>query len=337
MTTLIALATKHAVVVGADSLGTETRLMVDPVQLVRYFDSQNGFSLKLDANGRPELANFSQVFDESERMPYNQLLHVNKLFKLGALPIAVMFTGTVSLGDHTIRGLVAEFVGRDPATKGRPPPNYTVNSVATRLLKFLRTYYVAAYPQEYLEQELELLVAGYDRNQRWPTVMRVDVRRDRILREFAPGEFGIAFGGQMDWIQRIVFGTDSRNMVSLAKRSNELLNLYRDRLAEKLARDGLSVDLPEPDSFGDELRLFHNWSLEGLQSNWPDFSEQNAIDCVSFFLRIMIKAQDVSAKLPTVGGDVHIAVIRKEDGYCPVTKEVWTHEGYEVPVPEVGR
>lgn len=40
--------------------------------------------------------------------------------------------------------------------------------------------------------------------------------------------------------------------------------------------------------------------------------------------------------LPTVGGDVHIAVIRK-DGYSPVTKEVWTHDGYEVPVPEVGR
>ena len=55
----------------------------------------------------------------------------------------------------------------------------------------------------------------------------------------------------------------------------------------------------------------------------------DAINCVDFFLRIMIQAQDISSQLPTVGGDVHIAVIRK-DGYHQVTKEVWQHQAHEV-------
>ena len=67
-----------------------------------------------------------------------------------------------------------------------------------------------------------------------------------------------------------------------------------------------------------------------------EFSEQNAIDCVDFFLRIMIESQSVSSRLPTVGGNVHIAVIRK-DGFHPVSKEVWRHGSYEVNIPEVGR
>lgn len=50
----------------------------------------------------------------------------------------------------------------------------------------------------------------------------------------------------------------------------------------------------------------------------------------------MIQAQDISSQLPTVGGDVHIAVIRR-DGYYPVTKEVWHHQGYEVETLEDGQ
>lgn len=323
--------------VGADSLGTETRLFISPLQLLQYFDRDKDFTLKTNADGSPELKNFSQVFSESERIPYNQLLHVNKLFRLGRLPMAAMITGTISIGEHTVRGLVADFVGSDPAAKAeRPRNNYTVHSVGNRLLKFLRSYYTQAYPEKYLEADLELLVAGYDRNQSWPAVARIDVREDKLEMQFSAGEFGIVFGGQMDWIQRIVFGTDSRNRVNLERRSRELQKLYREKLAEYLTANGYTGDLPEPESFGVELTLFHDWDLDGILANWPDFSEQNAIDCVSFFLRVMIQAQDVSAQLPTVGGNVHIAVIRK-DGFYPVTKEVWTHEGHEVIVPEVGR
>ena len=140
----------------------------------------------------------------------------------------------------------------------------------------------------------------------------------------------------MDWIQRIVFGTDSRNRVKLRVRADELLGLYRQKLEEHLQSIGQQFELPNHSDFGDELQMFHgDWDLDGLDANWPEFSEQNAIDCVEFFLEIMIRAQDVSSQLPTVGGNTHIAVIRK-DGFFPVTKEVWTHGEHEVSIPEVG-
>lgn len=246
------------------------------------------------------------------------------------------FTGISSIGTNTIRGLIGQFTAKDSAIKAKGKTNYTVQSVGRRLLRFLRKCYEAEFAQEFLMQDLELLAGGYDRNKQWPTIFRIDVRANKLERVFAPGEFGVAFGGQMDWIQRIVFGTDNRNRVKMRGRVDDLLELYRQKIIERLQSDGHDVDVPGPDAFGEELRLFHEWDLDRLQANWEEFSEQNAIDSVDFFLHIMIRAQDVSAQLPTVGGDIHIAVVRK-DGFYPVTKEVWKHAEHEVSIPEVGR
>ena len=54
MTTLIALASKHALVMGTDSLGTQIKQMIDPTDLLEYFDPENGFSLQTDDEGNPK-------------------------------------------------------------------------------------------------------------------------------------------------------------------------------------------------------------------------------------------------------------------------------------------
>ena len=336
MTTLVALASKHALVMGTDSLGTVTRRFVNPENLFKFFDPEDDFKLKLGDHGQPVLTNIFQLVDESENIPYNQLLHVHKLFKLGNLPVAVAFTGSSSIGDHTVRVLISEFTGQDQAVTADGTANYTVKSISGRLLSFLRKYYRVAFPQEFLKQDLELLVGGYDRNKQYPTIVRVDVRKENVEVECAPGEFGIAFGGQMDWIQRIVFGTDHRNRIKLQTRAEELLQRYRQKVLERLDSQEGGVDIADPSEFGEEFHLFHEWEMDQLQANWAEFTEQSAIDCVDFFLNIMIRAQDVSAQLPTVGGNVHIAVIRK-DGFHPVTKEVWRHGDHEVVIPGVGQ
>ena len=336
MTTLVALASRHALIMGADSLGTVTRNLVNPTRLFQFFDADDDFKLKVGPEGKPILERITQLMEEAEHVPYNQLLHVNKLFRLGLLPIGVMFTGATSIGPHTVRGLISDFTGRDSAIKNQGKTNFTVRSIARRLLDFLRGPYETEFTQDFLMPDLELLIGGYDRGKQYPTIFRFDVRRNSLEQVFAAGAFGVAFGGQMDWIQRIVFGTDNRNLVNLRSRVESLLTLYRQKIVERLQSDGHGVEVPGPNEFGDELQLFHEWSLDRLQANWEEFSEQNAIDCVNFFLDIMIRAQDVSAQLPTVGGNVHIAVIRK-DGFYPVSKEVWRHGDHEVRIPEVGR
>ena len=333
MTTLIALATKHAVVVGADSLGTQTRNMLDPFQVAKYFDPDHEFKLRLNPDGTPTLNDFPQLYEDTEPVPYNQLLHVKKLFRLGRLPIAVMFTGISSIGTRTIRALVAEFSTRNPKTEDE---DYTVNGIAACFLRFLREYYEQEFQRGFEQPGLELLLAGYDKGETWPAIVKVDVRENSVLQSFSAGEFGIAFAGQMDWIQRIVFGTDVNNKIRLMQRTRSLMDMYRDKLIEHLKSEGYDGTLPKSTEFGDDLDLFNEWDLDRLQASWEEFSEQNAINCVDFFLRIMIQAQDISSQLPTVGGDVHIAVIRR-DGYYQVTKEVWHHQGYEVAIPEDGQ
>jgi 20S proteasome alpha/beta subunit len=335
MTTLVALASKHALVMGADSLGTETRRLVDPRRLYKFFDADNDFKLRTGSDGKPLLRDIFGLVAEAEHVPYNQLLHVNKLFRLGTLPIGVAFTGTTSVGSNTIRGLITDFTEADPGVKAAGTRNYAVHTIAQRLLDFLRKHYEAEVTDEFLPPELELLIGGYDRNRQWPVIYRADVRRNTLERVFDAGEFGVAFAGQMDWIQRIVFGTDTRNKVNLRRRTEKVLDLYRQKIVERLESDGHNVEVPTADTLGEELQLFHEWDLDGLEASWDEFSEQNAIDCVDFFLYIMIRAQDVSQQLPTVGGSVHIAVIRK-DGFHPVTKEVWKHGDHEVQIPGVG-
>ena len=94
-------------------------------------------------------------------MPYNQQTHVEKIFDLSPLPMGLMFTGIASIGDRTIRDLVAEFRANDATLKkASPPANYTVRAVANRLLRFLRRHYDDAYPGPFGKPGLELLIGG---------------------------------------------------------------------------------------------------------------------------------------------------------------------------------
>lgn len=171
MTTLIALASKHALVMGTDSLGTQIRPMIDPSDLLEYFDPQNGFALRTDDEGNPKLKNISQVWEEATPVPVNQYPHVTKLFRLGNRPTGIMFTGVSSIGDRTYRSLVAEF---DAKTRDRP---LSTEELTHQFLELLRKYYVESYPEEQFGQpELEVVLGGYDQNKETPTVMRIDVK-----------------------------------------------------------------------------------------------------------------------------------------------------------------
>jgi len=82
----------------------------------------------------------------------------------------------------------------------------------------------------------------------------------------------------------------------------------------------------------EELQPFKNWDLDGFDANWGDFSEQNAIECVNFFVEIMIKSQQFSDSISTVGGNVHIALITKEKGFRFISREEYEHKGYMTPI-----
>ena len=336
MTTLVALASKDALVMGTDGLGTVTKRLVDPFDLLEYFDIGNDFKLKVDNEGKPILDNLLTLMDQAQVVPYNQLSNVSKLFDLSPLPMGAMFTGITSIGNRTIGKMISEFKVADRAFDAEAEPsNYTVRSVGDRLLRSLRQSYASTYPEPHTRPELELIIGGYDNLSYLPSLYRIDVSEDAIVEIFSSDSpFGVAFGGQMDWIQRIVFGTDENNQIRLAQRLQDVLLKYHQRISDAVATAGIAFEVPRPDSWGDELSLFNNWNLRGLDANIADFSEQNAIDCVDFFIDIMIRAQAVSSQLPTVGGDINIAVVRK-DGFRFVSPQEWRHGDHSIKIPGV--
>ncbi len=336
MTTLVALASKDALVMGTDSLATVSRLLVDPLDLSEYFDANDEFRMRVDDQGKPLLGSLLTVMEQAQSVPYNQLGNVPKLFDLSPLPMGVMFSGITSIGNRTIGKMISEFKERDQAFNGdAEQSNYTVRAVGDRLRQFLRQYYASLYPQPQVQPDLELIIGGYNKLSYLPSLRRIDVRADTIDEIFSDeSPFGVAFGGQKDWIQRIVFGTDENNQIRLAQRAQDLLLEYHQRIQDALDNSGVNFEVPRPDSWDDELSLFKNWDLQGLDAIIDDFSEQNAIDCVDFFIEIMIRAQAVSSQLPTVGGDINIAVIRK-DGFRFVSRQEWRHGDHSIEIPGV--
>jgi len=197
-------------------------------------------------------------------------------------------------------------------------------------------YYEAEYEKLSHKPELELMIGGYDKTKQVPDIYRIFVHENKIQKIFqGESPFGIAFGGQMDEIQRIVFGTDWRNTLKLKNRVDNILEKYHNFLQDYLKEKGITEKLPKFDKFGDELSLFNDWNLTQFDANWGDFSNQNAIECVSWFVGIMIKSHEFSSRLPTVGGKIHLGLVTKDKGFSFISKEEYVHEGHGTPMEEL--
>lgn len=330
MTTLVALATKDALVMGCDSLGTETRNLINPSDLVKdFFVPEGEWKLKTNENGEPILRNFGDLMNKAQMVPFNSMTHVIKLFSLDPHKMGVMTTGISSIGQRTIRSLIREFKTREVFSSGK------VKDVGQKLLEFIGGYFEKEFSGWSRKPDLELMIGGYDQEKEVPSICRISVNENKIEQTFPDDNpFGIAFGGQMQEIQRIVFGTDGFNRVKLIIRVSQLFEKYRSLLHDFLSKKGISEELPTYEVLGDDLNLFQNWDLDGFDANWGDFSEQNAIECVNFFVEIMAKSQQFSSRLPTVGGDIHIGLITKDKGFKFISREEYIHEGHATPMED---
>lgn len=331
MTTLIALSTKDSLVLGCDSLGTIPKRLLDPFRLLEFFDKD--FKLKKDKDGNPVLKNLSDIWRKSRFLPYEHMTHITKLFSLSPLPMGIMCTGITSIGNRTIKSLIEECKSKETVFQKKPEPkNYTVKGIANKILTFVSRYLENKYPDEKTRPYLEFILGGYDKRSPIPKIVRIKLLQKKIEVSLEQEEFGIVFGGEMKEIQRIVHGTDFSNWLKIQERHIELLRKYRDKMNGLLKQQKVSVKIPELGMKEiQELAMFSDkWALEGFYANWGDFSEQNAIECVDFFVNIMIKSQQFGHGMPTVGGEVHIALITKTDGFRFISREEYRHEEHFV-------
>lgn len=316
---------------GCDSLGTVTKKLVSPFDLVDYFETDGEWKIKAGPDGKPLLDKFIKIYQRAEDVPYSHMQHVDKLFSLSPLEMGVMTAGLVAIGDRSVKNLIAEFKSTEDFTSIKVA-RYTLRSVARRLLKFMWNYYSQAYPDERNRPDLELMLCGYNKQKYTPGIIRINVHENKLGKP--DYDFAIYFGGQWKEIGRLVHGTDFQNRLRLAKHTSELLIKYHTLLSQELEASGNALKLKRPEEFGDELDLFTNWNIEGVDAEIGAFSEQNAIECVDFLVNVMIKSQQFSSEMPTVGGEVQLAVIKKVSGFIFVSKREWRHGDYAVEVKE---
>jgi len=177
MTVLVALATKDALVLGCDSLGTIPKVLVDPFALIsEFFDSKNEWKLKIGTDGKTILQNVDDIYKKVRYVPFDHMTHVTKMFSFAPLEIGVMQTGIASLGDRTIKSLINEFKSKEPAFNNKKKPtNYTVKSIGKKLLNFINKFYKEAYSEERMPH-LEFMIGGYDKQKQVPSIMGSSLR-----------------------------------------------------------------------------------------------------------------------------------------------------------------
>jgi 20S proteasome alpha/beta subunit len=319
MTVLIAVNTPDAIVMASDSQGTITRRFIAPENLSDYFDKDNGCKLKVGDDGQPLLDTWSKIAGRFMEVPYKSHTEVDKIFSLDPLKMGVMVCGVASIGQRTVKSLIEEF--KDTASFVELSLNgHTLKNVASELLDFLRIRYLEKYPGQG-GPDLELMISGYDRHRYTPGMVRVYVHQNRVTEP--DYDYCVFFAGSSKEIQRTVFGIDGESKMRLVERSRGLMEKYHHLLEQQLRDNNVSIELKMPDDFGKELSLFHNWQLESLEMNCATYSEQDAIDCAEFLVNIMIKSQKLSSQVPSTGGNVQIAIIRKNTGFQYISSRQW--------------
>ena len=104
-----------------------------------------------------------------------------------------------------------------------------------------------------------------------------------------PGEFGITWGGQREFVDRLIQGFDAR-VLDIAKTTLNLGPAQVQQLQQALAP--LSMQVP----------------IEFL-------ALQDCIDLAIFFIRTTIAAQELSVGIRGVGGPIDVATITRVDGF----------------------
>ena len=336
MTTLVSLVTKDSAVLGCDSVATVVKPLVDPYKLFNIFRSRLNFDLQdydyedlLDVNLDVTLR---ELHNLEINHPINHFSHVDKLFSLAPLKMGVMITGIAGLGNRTIKSLISEFIEENfNCSSIEEAKNCSLNDIAINLRQFISGPYTSGYPEEYgYPPSLEFILAGYSNNEMIPKTARITLPDGEP--EFLNSEFGIMFGGQTKEIQRVIDGIDYSTRYRIDELIEAKLRHYHEKLTEYLTGQNITIELPDHSEYiGEKGPLGYNWDIEQFDADWGNFSEQNAIECVNWLVEIMSKSQQFSSSLPSVGGDINLAIITKKDGFRFVSKREYQVGAHSVP------
>jgi hypothetical protein len=326
------LAARDFIVVGCDSLATTTRPLLAPNLIEQEFFDAAG-KLKVDSSGIPLLREPNQLWKMSKHYPVDQLPSVTKAYALGE-KAALLFAGASRVGSVTVKNLVGSFLD-----------SFLEGSTMEKVADDLKTFVADIYEKEILKAEsrpsMEIILSGYSPSSRNPQAFRLSFSYNwntekfvsEVIEEVKSGKFKVIFGGQYDVIQRVVTGVDLSTFLNLQTRGWAMLRAYRSEIETALKAGGFTGAVPDIVEGEDRYDVFGGQLIGVSRMHFDEgsLSEQAGIDFVAFLLNTMIKAQEFSSSIPTVGGDVHIGMLSADHGLKWISPEQYRFQGHLTP------
>lgn len=209
------------------------------------------------------------------------------------------YVGAVTYGESVIGlrsaySLLPEFESK--LTNVRLP----IDEFAAKLSKFFMEQWQAVpmpVPPEYQGQGMTFAVGGFNKGEPYGRVymFAIPTAPDPQLQHPNLTDFGITWGGQREFVDRIIQGFDA-NLLSIARNSLNLNDLQVQQLRQALA--SLQMQVP--------VQIL---------------SLQDCVDLAVFFIKTTISAQKLSVGIRGVGGPIDIATITRIEPFTWVQQK----------------
>jgi hypothetical protein len=201
--------------------------------------------------------------------------------------VGVVTYGLAAIGLRTANSYISEF------ETGLSDNRLPVSEFAGLLSEFFVKQWNESQmpkPQDYKGPNMIFVTGGFDEEEPYGKVLVFEIpgKPDPIEQQPNPGEFGITWGGQREFVDRLVQGYDE-NLLKIVSNTLKLQSQQVDQLRENLN----TLQMPIP--------------LQALPL-------QDCVNLAIFFIRTTITAQDLTVGIRGVGGPIDVATITRNEG-----------------------
>ena len=306
MTFIASVIAKEGIAIVADSFGTTMEHSISENDFFDYYNS-------LDENDRDTVP-MSKVIQLFGKRPSSTRNYVDKLFRFDDFS-AVTITGSAYINDKEIKDIINEISINMQIDQSA----YKTKTIEEKLDDFCRRLKTEVI--EHLRDNnlsiTEFIFSHYNTFLNKPQVFVVKIKElqkdnfdenDPELITYADqSNLKIVTDGQDTYVDRLIFGTLYNNIVTV---KGEVLDCVIKTL-------GLNED--DSRKITDSISNFsfmQNTVLDDMFSiRFRELSLQEALDLAALLIKIVMDIQVYTEKIPTVGGLIRLAVIRKDTGF----------------------
>ena len=175
----------------------------------------------------------------------------------------------------------------------------SVGNFAEQLSQFFMNQWNLHMPSDYTGPPVMFLVGGYDDGQPYGRVFEFSIPQSPAPLERYPetGSFGITYGGQREYVDRLTQGFDD-SLPGILKERFSLSDSDSDQLRQDL-RQNLALRIP-----------------------YQFLPLQDCVDLSIFLIRTTISIQDWIVGVRGVGGEIDVATVTRTEGFKPVQRKL---------------